>query len=235
MQMGKRCSSALVVVGLIGLLGLFTQPVMAATGFTDLNGHWSQGSVQELVDQGIIGGYHDGTFRPDNPIPRGEFLAVLVKALNIPETGAKVPYQDVKPGSWAEKYIKAAYASGMLDGYGKQFDPSTLITRGEIARITALALKDRPFSRDAQVFPDVSAKLNPYVQTAYRLGVVNGQADGTFGPTDTATRAEAAVMVVRAMKVPAKPQTVTETAQNIKKAARDYMLQLALVPLQKIG
>ena len=50
---------------------------------TDISGHWAENNIRELVALGAIGGYPDGTFKPDNNITRAEFVTILVKAFAL--------------------------------------------------------------------------------------------------------------------------------------------------------
>jgi len=52
--------------------------------FTDVAGHWAEVFIEELFDQGITGGYPDGTYRPENRVTRAEMAVFLVNAFNIP-------------------------------------------------------------------------------------------------------------------------------------------------------
>jgi len=52
--------------------------------FTDISGHWAEAWIEELYDQGITGGYPDGTYRPENRVTRAEMAVFLVNAFNLP-------------------------------------------------------------------------------------------------------------------------------------------------------
>ena len=60
----------------------FTQGGNNMGEFTDISGHWAKDYIENLARQGIISGYADGTFRPDQPITRAEAAALVSKALS---------------------------------------------------------------------------------------------------------------------------------------------------------
>lgn len=52
-------------------------------GFTDTNGHWAESDIEHLKELGIIGGYPDGTFKPDKPITRAEVAAIVARMMKM--------------------------------------------------------------------------------------------------------------------------------------------------------
>jgi len=59
-------------------------PMDGSDPFTDINLHWAEIFIEELYDQGITGGYPDGTYRPENRVTRAEMAVFLVNTFNIP-------------------------------------------------------------------------------------------------------------------------------------------------------
>src|SRR5659263_122016 len=136
-------SIVLIVVVVVMILISFTSLVTAAT-VSDISGHWAKDNIQSLVDRGIIKGYPDGTFKPENPITRAEFCTIITSALvddgviteYVTTTGT---FTDVPADLWSVKYIETAYANGFVLGKGNGlFDPEANITRQEMARIISL-------------------------------------------------------------------------------------------------
>lgn len=98
--------------------------------------------------------------------------------------------------------VEALAARKIIDGKGSGlFDPDANMTRAEFAAIVVRALGLKPKACGA--FSDVPAGIwyAPYVGTAYTYGIVAGVGDGTFRPSGTITRQEAAVMVARAARL----------------------------------
>ena len=86
-----RCWLSLIVT-LVFFLGLFpsgtTAFAQSEIEFTDVDGHWAKETITKWVQQGLIKGYTDGTFRPDDSITRAEFMALVNRAFGISEKGS---------------------------------------------------------------------------------------------------------------------------------------------------
>lgn len=115
-------------------------PVSAApdtTGnFPDTRNHWAQPFIQVLAEKNIVSGYLDNTYRPDRPVAREEYAAMIRKAFNQ-QRNRRIPhpsiaYKDVPPRYWAASAIEEAYESGFMNGYpGGYFRPKQNISRAE--------------------------------------------------------------------------------------------------------
>lgn len=161
---------------------------------TDIYGHWAQDYITDLVTLGVVEGYDDGTFLPNEPVNRAEFLKMVLGALNfeIPESADGMPFSDVDESAWYAPYILVAYENGIVDGYDNgTFAPGNEINRAEALKIL-LGAAGIESHVDMSIFPDVMIDdwFNPYVMTANSLGIVSGYSDGTFGPGESMTRAE---------------------------------------------
>ena len=104
------------------------QPGKPLPKLTDINGHWAQKTIEELVATGAISGYPDGTFKPDQTITRAEFATILVKAWELDSDSGKV-FADTSK-HWAKDSIAIAAAHGIVQGYSDStFGPNDNITR----------------------------------------------------------------------------------------------------------
>jgi hypothetical protein len=107
-----------------------------------LPGDWSYGYVEAGVLHGMIGGYADGSFRPNDPVTRGQLCKILVLAgqwpLEIPE---EANFSDVPPGSPFYPYVETAHALGIISGYADStFRPANHATRGQLSKMLYVAL-----------------------------------------------------------------------------------------------
>lgn len=179
--------------------------------FRDIANHWAQASINKLAGTGIITGYEDKTFKPNQQITRAEFVHLLVKSLGLKSTStAAVPFTDVKHNYWARESIQIAYHNGLITGYSdRTFRPNDPITRSEMVSILVRGLKLQPVSGSdkitanarvaTQKFKDVKRQdwyagdLSILVQ----LNFIQGFEDGTFRPTANTSRAEVATMLER--------------------------------------
>ncbi|WP_080835080.1 InlB B-repeat-containing protein [Cohnella massiliensis] len=171
--------------------------------FSDMAGHWAEESVKQAVFDGIVAGYPDGTFRPENPVNRAEFTVMLVGALKLDGIGEALHFIDqTKIGAWAKREVALAVQAGIVNGYGS-FRPDAPITRAEMASIIANALK-APLDANAQTGfadnEDIPNWAKSAVEAIRKLGIVSGRGGNKFVPNDTATRAEAVVMLLRMLE-----------------------------------
>lgn len=106
--------------------------------------HWAYKAVYSLHEKGVIGGYPDNTFRPENNLTRAEFARILCAALDL-EAYRKVPaksFKDVPDAYWAKDYIAAVCSYGYMRGYPDgSFKPDGHIRGSELAAVLSQILK----------------------------------------------------------------------------------------------
>ncbi|MEK8129201.1 S-layer homology domain-containing protein [Paenibacillus filicis] len=191
-----------VQAGRFRTLAVFTDP--SVVSFTDTDGHWASGSITRLAGMKVINGYEDGTFRPEHPVTRIEFTAMMVSALGLTVDSSPVlsfADADQIPG-WAKGYVQAAADAGIIEGRtgasGEVYvDGDARITRAEMAVMIARAMKtDGPGAAlhfaDADFIPDWAKSS---IERLVEKGIINGFEDDTFRPDGNATRAQAATMI----------------------------------------
>ncbi len=174
----------------------------AGANRSDVAGHWAEAQIGYLLEKGAVNGYQDGSFKPDQPITRAEFMAIVNRAFQFTEK-AEISYTDVKAGAWYAEIVGQAKQAGYLGGY---FDgtvrPNNKITRQEAASILARIkqLKENPDSiqtlKDRDAVPGWSRGIIGAVLDA---GLMSGYPDGTFRAGSNITRAEAAAVLSRAL------------------------------------
>jgi len=183
--------------------------------FGDLKGHWAGNDLIRIASEGLISGYTDGTFRPDNPVTRAEFATMLARAFRWYSAGVSVPeFTDYdRIPAWARESVAAAAARGMVVGFpdGK-FRPQAYLTRQEecaiLARIAdAYGLEDIvPVAKemDGLPFTDIQ-QISPWalssVEKLYQMDIIKGRTVSSFMPLSPATRAETAVTVYRLLTI----------------------------------
>lgn len=117
--------------------------------FTDVNGSaWYANTVATLSNAGILAGYPDGSFRPNDPITRAEFAAIATRFDDL--AAADSTFTDID-GHWAEDAINAAYGAGWVGGYPDgTFRPNNNITRAEVMSLVNRVL-DREVDEDGML------------------------------------------------------------------------------------
>ncbi len=106
--------------------------------FTDISNHWSKDIVVSMAEKGIIKGYDDKTFRPDNKITRAEAAAILYRVLGLdePSLPAETGFKDVKKDFWYAGYVLELKTRQITKGYGdNSFKPDAEINRGEFLQL----------------------------------------------------------------------------------------------------
>ena len=104
--------------------------------FSDVAGTKYELAANTLCTYGMLRGYADGTFHPDNGLTRAELCALLTQTmrLHLPETGAT--FSDVAKDSWYAPYIQAAQAAGYVSGVGNgRFDPQGKVTQEQMMTV----------------------------------------------------------------------------------------------------
>ena len=166
---------------------------------------WAGRQISVVAAKGAIEGVGNGNFAPKNNVTRAEFAKMLIRALNLENNSAKQSFGDVSSTSWYAPYVAVAAEKGIITGRSAaQFDPIATITRAEMATMIARAVKSQKPEAATNVsslskFSDagkIAASLKDGVAFAASNNLVIGNA-GKFNPNNTATRAEAAVIIYR--------------------------------------
>ena len=106
---------------------------------------WYNNAVSTLSRMGILGGYEDGTFRPNDSITRAEFAKIAVSFFEYEDISAENIFTDVAAGSWYENFVAVAAKLGLIEGYaGNVYRPNESITRAEACTIINRTLGRAP-------------------------------------------------------------------------------------------
>lgn len=223
----SRLGTAYVEAAFIRMIAggsLLIQPDRIQVGMRDIGTHWSRPELLLLLQRGIVSGMGDGTFQPDGGLTRAAFVKMLVGAAGLGNRSDDPAGFTDTAGHWVvgQGYLAAAVQAGIVaptDYPLRRFEPDRLISREEIAVMVVRAL-----GREGEVYAKVidntggllkigdrvfidaaSWSRAGHIMVAVENGIITGyqEADGRFSfrPTRSATRAEAVVMVVRAMKL----------------------------------
>ncbi|MBT9315751.1 S-layer homology domain-containing protein [Leptothoe spongobia] len=183
-------------------------PVVAQTQiqFTDVSSsHWASQFIISLAQRDIIAGFPDGTFRPDEPVTRAQYAAMVRKAFNITNIRSSTTFVDVSADFWARTAIDEAYRMGFLSGYPNNvFEPNQNIPRAQVLVSLANGLNYQATTiASANVYRD-SGAIPSYATgsiaaaTEQRL-VVNYPDVQALRPNQTATRADVAAFIYQAL------------------------------------
>lgn len=176
--------------------------------FTDLQGYeWAKEAIKTLAARGVISGRGEGIFDPGASITRAESVSLVTRLLGYNGTVAELPFTDVLPNNWYYGAVAQAYHHGLLGGRSAtEFDPSSPITRQEIALVISKMIKTGKADqivavvKGLEVFNDkgeIAEWAREGVSLCVDRGIIAGMGDGTFAPLQNANRAQAAVMLYR--------------------------------------
>jgi parallel beta-helix repeat protein len=174
-------------------------------GLTDIQGHWAEGFIKGLVDKGYISGFPDGTFKPEDPITRAQYAAVISRAFELPRKRPAVTFVDVLGGFWALPFIQEATQMGFISGFpDNSFRPNQNLTRVQAIVSLVDGLGFTGGTVDVLSYYFDRAQIPSYatekVATAtQRRIVVNYPSVRQLEPMQDITRAEVAAMVYQSL------------------------------------
>ena len=170
--------------------------------------YWAFNYIMEMTERGVISGYPNGYFYPNNTITRAEFAKVMCLAGGVKVNSVEyTSYNDVDIDSWYASYVEAGkyYLSGYISDGKKYYLPENNALREDIA-VALVKLKGYDTSLyDESIiktmftdYQSISISARKYVSVAIEHGLISGYKDGTFRGQDSITRAEAATLLWRA-------------------------------------
>ncbi|WP_246096488.1 S-layer homology domain-containing protein [Paenibacillus sinopodophylli] len=191
-------------------IGLFTAlhrvNAEAAQPFDDIADSYAKQEIIDLYQKKIITGTSKSSFSPTAPITRAEFITLLDRLLGLEPVASPVtPFADVAAKAGHYGWVQAAVQLGIADGVSEtSFAPSKPVTRQEAAVWLTRALKKQPgIIGDEMNFGDyrlIASWASSSVTAVHSLGLMQGDSDGNFRPTDAITRQETAVMIHRVLQ-----------------------------------
>ncbi len=206
---------SLVVIGVGIGISVFNSYAAneSAERFTDIESHWAIRYINDLSEKGVISGYEDGTFRPDQKITNVDFLSMTLKAM-----GQEIEESSHIEGNGYDSIYKKAVQLNLIDDKDPNdltaIYPNEYMTREQAARVIYKALgflEDFQYNQGLND-PDVSEndvllnkkfedlfEVNPYykrgVKGALISGIMSGYTDKNFNPKANLTRAQASVLI----------------------------------------
>jgi S-layer homology domain len=227
----------------------------------DFDGHWAENNLREMLYADILRGtiieedLGDGFYienlylYPDEKITRAEFVAFIVRALELKATSKAVPFNDIS-SHWGRNDIKIAYQNGIVNGKtSTTFAPKAKITRAEMAAMIVRAFdKTIEFENgNPKEYKDLKKGYWAYdeLRLVNGLGIVNGVTADQLAPNADGTRAQSIVMIYRALKnetvnLPTKQMLETVVLNNELKGMehmnnQDYDALKDLVDVRQMG
>ena len=176
--------------------------------FDDLNQKaWYHDGVHDCLSRGLMAGYGDGLFGPDDNVSRSQLVTVLWRMAGKPVADTDIRFTDVPDGKWYTDAVLWAAENGVVNGYGDgRFGPYDPITREQLAamfcRFAKLRGLDVSLDEETNIlsFDDafsVSSWATESMQWACGVGLIQGDENHCLLPQGTATRAQTAAVLQR--------------------------------------
>ena len=107
------------------------------SSLSDVEDHWARNAIGFCVQEGLLGGYADGTFLPDNTMSRQEFAVILSRLVGVRHCEGDLPFTDAgEIKNWSKDAIYTAYTFGLMSGYTDgTFRPTRSVTRAEATKV----------------------------------------------------------------------------------------------------
>ncbi len=170
--------------------------------------HWYCEAIDQAASAGYMNGIGNDKFAPDDLVTRGQLITLLYRYAGgeSVEITAAFPFFDVRGNSYYYDAIAWAHQVGIIDGYGDgTFRPEQTITRQEMCKVMGALLeyqgktmpKDSGLATNYADADKIAPWAAPYVARMTAIGLFQGDADGCFLPQSSATRAQAATVLIR--------------------------------------
>lgn len=128
---------------------------------------WYVAFVAKGKDEGIIGGYADGTFRPNQPVNRAEALKILIEAAGIDTADYEAQFLDTEQTAWYSPYIAYAKQKGIVEGYAIQVAKPTILSGSKVVAVADVYnfsryLGEGDFGEDVRHLKEILTLLGYY-------------------------------------------------------------------------
>jgi S-layer homology domain len=172
---------------------------------SDIRGHWAEPFIQALVNRELISGFPDSTFKPEAPLTRAQYAAIIAKAYDLPLKKPATSFSDVSQGFWAFDGIVKANRMGFIAGFPDgTFRPGQNLTRVQalVSLVNGLGLTGGTpsavgsYSDRAQI---PSYAVNAIATATQQRLVVNHPNVSQLKPMQDMTRAEVAAVVYQSL------------------------------------
>ncbi|MFH1428330.1 MAG: S-layer homology domain-containing protein [Candidatus Margulisiibacteriota bacterium] len=203
LSLGKNRSQIIVVDEYGYVLEAIDLRQLRLTSFSDVSdSYWAALPIRQLATLGLINGYPNGGFKPEDNVTRAEATTLLAKARETkPISNTVSLFNDVRASHWANPYINGGFALGLVTGYPDGgFAPKKNITRAEgVTLITRFDGIKIPDTIDEAPYDDIAAKhwAAPVVTMAKAAGLLTYLKSSRFEDKKLLTRAETVEILSR--------------------------------------
>ena len=196
-QKEKRLAARVILITMVVsiIAGIIIQIKANAQGnvYNDIEGHWAKASIERISNYGLIAGYEDGRFGPDDNMTRGQ-MAVIIDRIMKYKDKSENEFKDLDNSYYTDAILKLN-KQGIMSGYSNQIRPNDLMTREEVAVIVCRTFdiadsKDEKIESKLKDIKNISDWAKDYVINLENAGIVGGDQEGKFNGSNNITRAE---------------------------------------------
>ncbi|MCM3636517.1 S-layer homology domain-containing protein [Sporosarcina luteola] len=200
------------------LVSASSNSVSAATFKDVLQDYWAYPQIEELYTKGIIDGYRDDSFKPGQPVTRGQAAKIIGRAMKLtPSEGFTPNFTDVPHSHFAYKEIRALAEKGIIANTSR-FNPDSPLTRSQMAKILVEGFKLIVDDNNQVQFIDVPKDYwHGYIITLAETEISKGVSASRFDPHGIVTRAQLSAFTGRALEFDAKREVGTIYYDNRRK------------------
>ena len=200
----------MILTMMLSSIGVFAAETSKPT-FTDVDANSISGqAIYKLVNAGVLNGYSDGTFKPNNPLTRAELCKIVNLVFGYTEAATDT-FTDVSKSDWFYNYVavakKAGYITGHADG---TFKGNDYLTREQACAIITRVTELFDLSMTETITDEVSSWAIPYVNKVVSNRLMSLEAGGKFRATENITRGELTSVMAVFVDAEEKPLDKTE-------------------------
>ena len=227
----NKIAATALAAATVATAGFVVEAHAETPTFKDISKSAHADAILKLASQGVVSGYGDNTYRPNESLTRGQAAKIIVRSIGIDTSNVTDPgFKDVKSSYMFYKEIAALKSIGAVNGFGDgTFRPDEAITRGQLARIIAEAA-NLTIDKDTKTpFTDIKNSIYADdIATLYVNNITKGKTATTFAPNEKVTRGEMATFAVRTQEVkPSKELDLTILHTNDTHSRTDLYPKLA--------
>ncbi|WP_203363359.1 S-layer homology domain-containing protein [Bacillus sp. REN10] len=221
---------------LFSVMMFFSSVGVAAAAFKDVSQtHWAVDEITYLTENKVIGGYSDGSFRPQEQLTRIQAIILMAKALKLDLSNRPNPgFKDVPPSHASYKYVAAVMDAGVFPKKSNYLEPYKPITRDDMAYMLAKGFELKASGNYS--FKDVSSNhwAYPSIMALASNNITIGYGDGTFRPNAVVTRAQFSTFLAKAKDDQFKTFTYHSQMLAYKMQLPNYMKDKITVKDKKV-
>lgn len=177
--------------------------------------------IKNLNDRGIIKGFKDGTFKPEQNLTRGQAAKIIAGVLELDTSNVSNPnFKDIPTNHLYFGAIAALRQEGIIDGYEDgTFRQHEFIQRNHVAKILANAFKLKASNTNSLPFTDVRVEYKDAITALYENNVTTGKTATLFDGSSNVTRGQMAAFITRSEGIVNPP---TQPSQSVTFKVEEY-------------